>query len=778
MKTHFLCLALILTAHLTTAQQLLVDFGADPASNTYNTQTFPGWEQVNISSTTHYLSINGISGTGMQEVPADSNQYSNFTCITGLPRQFTRGERIMLYWYNYTGLPFEFNPLISFTDADNPVNEFGEPQWFIVGLTENYWVEPYQTIITYYDVTDNTSASPMLPPSTGEHNLLNVCVNTFEPGLILDKIYIGQADTIPPGIPQQLQVTNFGAHSIDISWSAVSDNPGGDGFSHYEVLLNGLVFGISPANQFTAHLLEASRTYTIELRSVDKANNKSALSAPLVQSTAPASYPTHLINPAIQLDYLGAFKLPEGGTGTDFNYMESDLAYYPQGNPDNSDPYPGSLFVAGDATHRMVAEISIPAPLISPGKMLDDLPVASFLQDFADVSSPNIQYAEWGWKRGPALACLDAQTGQAEGYLYTCHGEYYAMDGERFNSYGACRTDLSAPQPEGGWFIGPTDGFLPPQYMTILNFIFPMPSPINGHLLVAGGSRPGNFHNGPSLVAFSPWNHGLPLPPNNTSLDYSALLLYDDDFGTNFLNGHGYCDYWYGGAWLYTAERQAVAVSGLKGRGREWYGYNNGESTFNVLLNVPTPIEPEDKGPRQSFAQAMLLFYDPGELALVANGLSPSWQPQPYAAYDPANEFFYPNDHTPAYISGYKGSGGMAYDHERQIIYLLERGVTGIDHSVSLVHAWKLESQGTSTNDRLQNHIKISYNGYELCISLALTSGETKVEIFNAAGKRLTSSTYQDMQHNCKPLRLAAGLYLVKVEHGGLLFSKKIIVSQ
>ena len=774
-KCLFSALAL-LSGLIAYPQSLLVDFGASAASNIYNTAAFPGWDNVSISPTTQYVTGGGISGTCLTSFQSDP--YSNFTCISGTARNFVRGERVFLSWYNNSANSVEFNPLMSFTDNNNPLNSPGEPLWFIVGKYDNYWIEPGQLLVTHYDITDASDAGEIFPMSQGIYSMLNVCVNTGEPGLILDKIEIGTADTIPPSIPQNLQLTQTTSVSISLSWDPVTDNAGGDGFSHYEIFVNDNLFGLSETEQFTAHLLEAGTNYSFRVRSVDNNRNCSQRSATLSAGTAPAAYGWNLFDPREHFTYKGAFRLPEGGVGTDFNYMNGDPAYYPDGDPANTDDYPGSLFLAGDATHRFVAEISIPEPVISPTKNLEELNLATFLQDFADVASPNITYEEWGWKKGPAIEYLPAQTGQSQGYLYTCHGEYYAWSGDRFNSYGACNTDLSNPSPVGGWFIGPSsNGMLEPQYMTIISFNFALPQAIDGHLLVAGGSRPGYLHNGPTLVAYSPWNDGTPLPQNNTELGFTPLLMYDDDGGENFLNGYGYCDYWYGGAWIELGSRESLVVSGAKGRGREWYGYNNGESTFNVMMNIPTPEEPEDHGPRQSFAQAMLLFYNPQDFIQVANGSREPWEPQPYAVLDPGEYFYYPNDHTPEYIFGFKGAGGMAFDRENSLIYVLERGVTGADNTVAIVHVWQINQSANTKTSEMNEKIEMFYAQGQLNIRSETLIEEAAIQVYDLQGKRIAAFRMEKSNHASFRLAATKGLYIVSLQTPNIVRNRKILIS-
>ncbi len=87
------------------------------------------------------------------------------------------------------------------------------------------------------------------------------------------------------------------------------------------------------------------------------------------QSTAPTLRQT-------DLDYIGAFRVPGGGSGdATFNYGGSGLTF----NPEN-----GSLFLVGHDNGQETAEITIPNIVNSSN--LSDLSTASFLQSFRDAT--------------------------------------------------------------------------------------------------------------------------------------------------------------------------------------------------------------------------------------------------------------------------------------------------------------------------------------------------------------------------------------------------------
>jgi hypothetical protein len=753
---------LLNNAAIVSGQALLVNFGSNSGTNVYNTAQFSGWNNVTISSTTSYTAGSGVAGTTMLTVPTDSNQFSNFTCISGNARQFNYGERIILTWHNNTGADVTFNPLISFIDSDNPVNSPAEPQWFILGKLADYYFLDGDTIQTIYDITNATTCGPMIPASEGTWSRINVCANTIQSGIILDKIKIGQADTVAPGIPTNLTVVSSDENSASLSWDPVTDNSGGDGLFHYEIWENGQAFGLSDSASFTAYLLESGHNWHFSVRSVDNAGNKSGFSNIVTPSTSSFVPSSGILNPYTDLQYMGAFLLPTGGTGSDFGYMDTDLAFYQNGDPGNTDAWPGSLFLAGNATQRFVSEINIPVPVISAGHNVNDLNHAGFLQDFTDIRSPNQPVVLYSWSRGPALEYLPAQTGQTEGYLYTCFGDYYQWNGERLKSFGASRIDFSSPSPQGGWYLGSETPFSIPYYMTTITFNFSLPSAINGHLLVAGGSRPGDVHHGPTLMAYSPWNDGTPLPADNSHLSYTPLLMYDADAGTNRLNGYSYCDMWTGGAWATAGAEQAVVISGVKGRGLEWYGYDNGESTFNVMFNVPTPTEPEDHAPRQSHFDPMILFYDPADLLQVAAGTMQTYEPQPIAVLFVNQYLFYPNTNGPTYGQKFKGPGGMAFDRQHGLLYMIEQNATGIDTSEAIIHVWKINPLGAIKENVTPESFNVYSDGHIITVRCT-ESADAKIELFNLDGQLMYSGQMKNETQYSFSVNTATAICLIRI---------------
>jgi chitodextrinase len=90
-------------------------------------------------------------------------------------------------------------------------------------------------------------------------------------------------DTIAPTAPSNLTSSNLTPNSVDISWTASTDNVG---VVEYQVYVNGtLVGGTTSATSIHVSNLSENTTYTFTISSKDAANNYSPLSTPLTITT-------------------------------------------------------------------------------------------------------------------------------------------------------------------------------------------------------------------------------------------------------------------------------------------------------------------------------------------------------------------------------------------------------------------------------------------------------------------------------------------------------------
>ncbi len=439
------------------------------------------------------------------------------------------------------------------------------------------------------------------------------------------------------------------------------------------------------------------------------------------------------------LVYLGAFRLPEVTTDApaSWEWGGEALTSYPGGDPSGpGDGFPGSLFGTGTATENLVSEFSIPIP--SPHRDLELLPRAGTLQEFADVRQGLFPLFVELPRVG--LEYLPPRAGQATEHLYLAWGQHYHEDPglEVAPTHGRCDLDLAAPRTRGPWWVGTAaanrEGFI----YAVNDYLFAIPENwaslhTGGRSLATGRFRDGGWSGmGPSLVAIAPWLQGDPPgtpPPADTELSHVILLRYStvEEEGGHALQGYSPADGWAGGAWVTSGGDAAVIFAGTKASGYTWYGFSTPAGVAPPPLypeGAPCPygigdtmclqpdgktpctaedlapctgaaVEEESRGWWASRFDAVMLFYDPGELAAVAAGDLEPWEPQPYARLDLDGNLLLPPA-TPD-IAVYFGSGSQrqyrlgaaAFDREHGLLYVLEPFADG---SAPVVHVWRVGS--------------------------------------------------------------------------------------
>lgn len=95
----------------------------------------------------------------------------------------------------------------------------------------------------------------------------------------------GVTDAIAPSVPANLSSPSQSSSTINLSWNAATDNQGGSGLSHYEILRGGLQVGMSTGLTWQDSGLNASTVYSYQVRARDLAGNGSAPSAAVTVST-------------------------------------------------------------------------------------------------------------------------------------------------------------------------------------------------------------------------------------------------------------------------------------------------------------------------------------------------------------------------------------------------------------------------------------------------------------------------------------------------------------
>ena len=414
--------------------------------------------------------------------------------------------------------------------------------------------------------------------------------------------------------------------------------------------------------------------------------------------------PVSLIQPA-DLVYLGAFRLPEDPAlpGEGWEWGGYSLAYYPGGDPSGpADGYPGSLYGTGNAQRMWVGEISIPAPVISSSTNLSALNTATLLRGFRDIRSGIASLEQLYANRMilyAGLEYLPAQGAQTSAKLYACFGDHFHDAGTPQYTPSHMWTDLDLQNNQGAWWISTQSLYSVNQY------VFEIPSSwadgrssTAGRYLVTGRHREGGWSGqGPALFAIAPWQSGNP-PAAGAVLPETTLLLYSNTRGedptSSTMTNYHLADNWFDGAWLTAGAKSAVIFVGLKGQGSCWYGYADGTVVPTDGSDGPPapPYPNDDRGWWSSSFQTQIIFYNPSDLAAVASGSMPVYQPQPYATLN-LDPYLWNIDkiHHPDFnVNQNKHRiGACAFDRASGLLYIAEdRGDAETERP--LIHVFKV----------------------------------------------------------------------------------------
>ena len=395
------------------------------------------------------------------------------------------------------------------------------------------------------------------------------------------------------------------------------------------------------------------------------------------------------------LVYLGAFRLPDEPEEIGWSWSGQALASYPAGDADGeADGFPGSLFGTGHNWNQYVSEVSIPEPVISAAKNLDDLNTAGTLQGFQDVRDGRFPEME---QPRAGLAYLDAQGDQTAGKLYFCFAPHM-HEGETVPSHGWCELDLADPQTAGPWRLGGQWTYLTADYLLDIPAAW-ADAHTPGMRLGAGRFRDGGQGSqGPTLFAYGPWNHGNP-PAEGETVDTVTLLQYssfNDELQATIDNYH-HSDQWTGAAWLTAGdndEHAAVIFVATKGQGDCWYGFANGVVWPEEGPFPPVPDAPFDqRGWWSTTFAAQIVFYDPADLAAVAAGTMQPHEPQPYAVMDIEDVLYRTH---PEPIPDFYHVGAAAFDRTNGLLYIIEPRA---DQDKSIIHVWRVVPRPAETDD-------------------------------------------------------------------------------
>ncbi len=763
----------------------LVDFGNSASTNMFGLN---GWNTILKSNNLSYTSL----GNGGLVLSSGVGEYDDYRGIQGTPRQFAVGERVVVTWYNNSDETFFFTARISFADNDEPNDISPDGNWFTMRRFSDYRytyseIQPHSFAKTVFNIT-----------GSGVHKTdeifslvnINTHIEWFsdyqKQFLVCDKIeLLSDADVAPPAPPTGLAATVLSDSKIQLSWNPASDNVG---VVEYLIYNGDKIEGYSQSTQHTCVFLEPKTTYTFSLTALDASGNESARSATITTTTESFKATPDLINPS-GLNYLGAIVLPE-----DFSWGGEAIAYYPDGDNGLSgaaDGFPGSLFITNvnQPENGLVGEVNIPAPIISPQKNSAELNQATILTQPVNIRPANVN--SWNfvdiWRTGLAYLPEDNR-------LYSSWSIHYTVTGEKDASISCCdAANLVGSIKYGAWYVGNANQ--PPIDAMMSDWLFSLPKSwadanCSGRMLVVGRCRDGGLSGlGPTLYAFSPV--GSNPPAANRELPFTTLLEYGSVEGTNeylfpnSLDGYKLSDDWRQALWLNADNQNAVAFIGNKALGHNWYGYNGERMRHDwVIADVPYPdfyeTDPDGKGWRAHNRQPMIIFYNPTDLAKVAQGQLKSYDPQPYAAYRIPTNIFFGKDHE---------IFSADYDHQNSILYVAEF-VRELEGRL-IVHAWRIQPITVSVDQidqppiefgLTQNYPNPFNSATKIKYQIAKLSHIT-LKMYNLEGQEIRTladriQSAGEYEIIWRPEGLPSGLYFYKLQAGEYSKTKKLVLQK
>ncbi|MBI2567117.1 MAG: hypothetical protein HYV63_08820 [Candidatus Schekmanbacteria bacterium] len=682
---------------------------------------------------------------GITATATTPNAYTAYHGIRGTtPVNLARGHKIIATFFNRTELRLRLQARISFSDADQPADATWDAPWntmYAEDPDHNDFVASGALFELVYNITDASSiAGPLAIPTAGDRRLVNIAVdptyNSWHGAFVLTRIELtDEADLTPPTPPANLSAQLVAATAgvtpnlVELRWNVATDPTAGSGkatgVARYNVYRNGAFiatvsrdwilyygddlryqdFSVSPRTTYSYAVTAVDAAVTGHFRVPDNAIKLGNESAPAtIEVTTPVFTAPTLVDPHGELHFAGAFRLPAvaEGSSSDFGYAYKGLAYYPVGNPghDSATELPGSLYAIGHSLYPQIAEVSIPRPQVASTPA--GLPRARLLRPFSTDVWPAVYPDGAGgltWRpegSGDVSMGIGYHPGggDVDGRLY--YGIYRDYSSSSAKAHGAVALDLAASA--GAWYIGGAPGspeHVPPVLTDKLIFAVPQAwadQHTGGRSLLVGQgyqSGVGVPSHGPALYAIAPWASGS-LPADEEVVTAKALLRYGGDWEvdrwlTNWSLSLGYS----GAAWLGVGSKAAIVVCASRPLGDEWYGGTDGTVPYTSDLDLPSTRTSDTRGPTATEREASLYFYDPDDLAKVAEGQLDQWEPQPYAVYDFKGILFGGTDRRFPQI------GAIAYDADNGYLYFIESNSDNTDGEAayqkrSMIYVWKV----------------------------------------------------------------------------------------
>lgn len=238
-------------------------------------------------------------------------------------------------------------------------------------------------------------------------------------------ITVNTPDTEAPTVPTNLTATNIASNTLDLSWTAATDNTA---VVSYEVFQDGSSIGTTTTTAISVSNLIAETSYTYTVSAADSAGNVSGLSSPLIATTIAQPACSGISSFPYSESFESGLGLWVNATGDDIEWTR-DSGGTPSNGTGPSTGQDGSFYLYTEASTNVT-------PPGSPNK------TALLNSPCIDLTLLSGAAIDFGYHmNGTAMGTLEVLVSSDNGASYT---SLWSTSGSQGNSWLAANIDLSA----------------------------------------------------------------------------------------------------------------------------------------------------------------------------------------------------------------------------------------------------------------------------------------------------------------------------------------------